>query len=335
MELGADGEVVRLFDAKIEEADRLTADPNHNFYLGEIMTDNIVDRLRASFRPDLNSLEWLKNTSPRIYKEYECFKWISDEYREQIATCSNKCQKDEIPMITVSPLEGGIGDRISLCCVKVQSVKDLYERRDFIKSLEIAPSEIEIEYIRIVRDRFSVLSDLISSVGSVGYIPVFCQWVWTPEMIEDLGDSFYDQAIRHVGYIEKPFSWSDPVATKQPAKKKPVVPEKELEKSLMEWLHAYGIKADNQVTTARQRMDLWIPGHCFLELKKGKVSGDDVCQALDYCSNHKKPVILVGNHISEMASRGIEAFNNSMQAELIVFISWSGVRTYLRGLLKL
>jgi hypothetical protein len=79
-------------------------------------------------------------------------------------------------------------------------------------------------------------------------------------------------------------------------------------------------------------MDLWIPGRCFLELKKGKVTGDDICQAIDYCAEYQKPVILVGNHINEMASRGIEAFNKAVDAEMLTFVQWSAIRTYLKGL---
>jgi len=299
------------------------------------MTDNIVDRIKELERRHSETLEGMQITNPQVYSQHKCFEWISDVYREQIANRFKECQEDEIPIITVSPTEDDEDTRLSFSCVKVQTVKEFYAQSDVINSFGVAPSEAELEYIRIVKDHSANLSELMDLMSENGKTPVFCQWMWTPELIEMHGDRFCRQPRSHVGFIDEPFSWGAPVAVKSPAKKKPVVPEKELEKSLMEWLHAYGIKADNQVTTARQRMDLWIPGHCFLELKKGKVSGDDVCQALDYCSNHKKPVILVGNHISEMASRGIEAFNNSMQSELIVFISWSGVRTYLRGLLRL
>jgi hypothetical protein len=37
-------------------------------------------------------------------------------------------------------------------------------------------------------------------------------------------------------------------------------------------------------------------------------------------------------HIGSMASRGIEAFNKAVEADMLVFVQWSTVKTYLKGL---
>lgn len=134
--------------------------------------------------------------------------------------------------------------------------------------------------------------------------------------------------------IEKPFFWSK--EQKTPVRPKPNKPkEKDLEKELLEWLFSYGIEADNQVTTSKHRTDIWIPSKCFLELKRDKVTGDDICQAIDYCVDHKMPIVVVGNSITNMASRGITAFNKAVNADLICFVQWSAIKVYLKGLLGL
>lgn len=134
--------------------------------------------------------------------------------------------------------------------------------------------------------------------------------------------------------IEKPFSWDK--EKKKPAKVKIEKPkEQDLESELLEWLFSYGIQADNQVTSSNHRTDIWIPSKCFLELKRDKVTGDDICQAIDYCAAHKMPIVVVGNNISNMASRGITAFNKAIGADLLCFVQWSAIKVYLKGLLGL
>ena len=134
--------------------------------------------------------------------------------------------------------------------------------------------------------------------------------------------------------IEKPFNWGED--KKKPVKSKSNKPkEQELENDLLEWLFSHGVKADNQVTSFKHRTDIWIPSKCFLELKRDKVTGDDVCQAIDYCVAHKMPIVVVGNNITNMASRGITAFNKAVDADLICFVQWSAVKVYLKGLLGL
>jgi hypothetical protein len=134
--------------------------------------------------------------------------------------------------------------------------------------------------------------------------------------------------------IEKPFNWG--VEIQKTAKPKPSKPkEQDLERELLEWLFSHGIQADNQVTSSNHRTDIWIPSKCFLELKRDKVTGDDICQAIDYCVSHKMPIVVVGNNITNMASRGITAFNKAIDADLICFVQWSAIKVYLKGLLGL
>ena len=136
--------------------------------------------------------------------------------------------------------------------------------------------------------------------------------------------------------IEKPFNWG--VETQKTAKPKPKPSkpkEQDLERELLEWLFSHGIQADNQVTSSNHRTDIWIPSKCFLELKRDKVTGGDVCQAIDYCASHKMPIVVVGNSITNMASRGITAFNKTVDGDLICFVQWSAIKVYLKGLLGL
>lgn len=167
-------------------------------------------------------------------------------------------------------------------------------------------------------------------------VPVLMHWDYSTSILDEVHpDDIENLPVSVVFSIAKPFDWA-PEPTKKPVPRKPAKPlEKDLEADLLKWLHDRGIPADNQIATSKHRMDLWVPGKCFLELKKGKVGGDDVCQAIDYCAEYKLPVVLVGNHIGEMASRGIEAFNKAVGSDMVSFIQWSAVKTYLKGLLSL
>jgi hypothetical protein len=112
-------------------------------------------------------------------------------------------------------------------------------------------------------------------------------------------------------------------------------PEQKLEDGLYDWLRIKGVDVERQVTTAKHRLDLWIPNKAMLELKQGRVSGDDVCQAIDYAATYQMPIVLVGTGMSSAASRGIDGFNRAMNKDLIVFITWGGIRAYLSGILSL
>lgn len=122
---------------------------------------------------------------------------------------------------------------------------------------------------------------------------------------------------------------------KPPEKKKKQQPEATLEHDLYCWLMVKGINVERQVSTAsRHRLDLWIPGKMMLELKAGKITGDDVCQAIDYQATYEKQILLIGKGMSDAASRGIEGYNKATGAESIVFVSWEAARIYLGAVLR-
>ena len=111
--------------------------------------------------------------------------------------------------------------------------------------------------------------------------------------------------------------------------------ERQLEDELYDWLRLNGVAAERQVTTRKHRLDLWVPGEIMLELKAGRITGDDVCQAIDYQSTYQKPILLVGKGLSTAASRGVEGFNKSAGRDLLQFVTWNAVKTYLKGALRL
>jgi hypothetical protein len=126
------------------------------------------------------------------------------------------------------------------------------------------------------------------------------------------------------------YKWED--LSKQ--RKKSSHLERKKEDELYYWLVHQGVKVERQVKTSyNHRLDLWIPGKLMLELKAGRVTGDDVCQAIDYYATYKRPILLVGSGMSSAASRGIESFNKLFQ-DTIVFVTWSGVKNYLQSTLR-
>lgn len=126
------------------------------------------------------------------------------------------------------------------------------------------------------------------------------------------------------------YKWED--LSKQ--RKKSSHLEQKKEDELYYWLVHQGVKVERQVKTSySHRLDLWIPGHLMLELKAGRVSGDDVCQAIDYYSTYKRPILLVGSGMSSAASRGIESFNRLFK-DAVIFVTWSGVKNYLQSVLR-
>lgn len=113
-------------------------------------------------------------------------------------------------------------------------------------------------------------------------------------------------------------------------------PEQELELELFNWLQIHGVEVERQVSTKNNhRLDLWIPGRMMLELKARIVTGDDVCQAIDYYATYQRPIILVGKGLSTAASRGIEGFTRETIQDALVFVTWSAVKTYLKGALNI
>jgi len=111
--------------------------------------------------------------------------------------------------------------------------------------------------------------------------------------------------------------------------------ERQLEIDLQAWLLSFGVNVESQVTTHNHRLDLWIPGKLMLELKAGKVAGDDVCQAIDYYATYQRKILLVGKGLSDSATRGIDGFNRSIEDDALLFVTWGAVKTFLKAYLQL
>jgi hypothetical protein len=120
-----------------------------------------------------------------------------------------------------------------------------------------------------------------------------------------------------------------PVSRKHKKRKKLEVT---LEAELLQWMDSEGIGAEQQVLAMGKRTDVWMPGICFLELKRGKVNGDDVCQAIKYYQLYSKPVVLIGETLMPRAGEGIAAINAIAGVDALCFITWSGARTYITAL---
>lgn len=121
-----------------------------------------------------------------------------------------------------------------------------------------------------------------------------------------------------------------PVTPKRKSSK-PKKLERDLEAELLYWLDQRGVMAEQQVASRGKRTDVWIPGKCFLELKRGRVTGDDVCQAAKYFTLYSRQIILVGETMSPRAGEGISAINAVVKEDALAFVTWSGVRTYLEA----
>lgn len=113
-------------------------------------------------------------------------------------------------------------------------------------------------------------------------------------------------------------------------KQKPLEQEKEDE--LYDWLRLRGVDVERQVkTSSKQFIDLWIPGKMMIEVKRGSISANDVCQCIDYASEYKLPIVLIGEKITGAASRGLKGFNKLCPKQKICFVSWDTAYDYLRG----
>ncbi len=109
--------------------------------------------------------------------------------------------------------------------------------------------------------------------------------------------------------------------------------ENELELGLVSWLLDNGINCEKQAYIGSQRTDIWIPGVCFLELKRGKVTAKDFCQAMRYHVATKRKIILVGKDVEKDVLATITAFNEVCCAITIEFVAWDSIRIYMRGLM--
>lgn len=110
--------------------------------------------------------------------------------------------------------------------------------------------------------------------------------------------------------------------------------ELEFESKLEAFLQVNEIQVERQVSSAGKRLDLWIPGQLMIECKAGRVTGDDVCQAVDYLATFQRDVLLVGTGMSSAASRGIEAVNKISKEAKVLFVTQEACFGYLKAVCK-
>jgi hypothetical protein len=112
--------------------------------------------------------------------------------------------------------------------------------------------------------------------------------------------------------------------------------EREKETQLYNWLRINGIDAERQVKTSSNHfMDIWIPGKMMIEIKRGNVTANDVCQCIEYASDYKLPIVLIGEKISGGASRGLKGFNSLCPEHKIIHLSWDAAYDFLRSKLNI
>ena len=142
----------------------------------------------------------------------------------------------------------------------------------------------------------------------------------------------YEEAVAHVTANRR----QDNVTrfSPKPKKAKPKKKEIDYEAELLSWLDSRGVIAEQQVISQGKRTDIWLPGKAFLELKRGRITGDDVCQAAEYFTAYRKQIILVGKSMSSRVGDGISAINELCGEEAIVFVTWGGIRTFLAALTR-
>jgi hypothetical protein len=109
--------------------------------------------------------------------------------------------------------------------------------------------------------------------------------------------------------------------------------ESNFEDEVFSFLENQGFTPLRQVKSGNLRMDLLIPGQLVIELKAGKVTADDVCQAIDYSASHSMDVLLVGTGLTSAATRGIEAVNKISDINQLMFVTRNACFRYLNGVL--
>jgi hypothetical protein len=110
--------------------------------------------------------------------------------------------------------------------------------------------------------------------------------------------------------------------------------EQLFELKLEAFLQVNQIQVERQVIAANKRLDLWIPGQLMIECKAGRVTGDDVCQAIDYLATFERDVLLVGTGLSPAASRGIESINKISSEVKLLFVTQEACFGYLKAVCK-
>jgi hypothetical protein len=145
-------------------------------------------------------------------------------------------------------------------------------------------------------------------------------------VMEDTGCNSFEDAI---AFLE-----ARQVARKtQSIKKARKKEEANFEDEVFSFLENRGFNPLRQVKSGNLRMDLLIPGQLVIELKAGKVTADDVCQAIDYLASHSMDVLLVGTGLTSAATRGIEAVNRISDINQLMFVTRNACFRYLNGVL--
>lgn len=160
------------------------------------------------------------------------------------------------------------------------------------------------------------------------------------EVDEDVHFGVYNVPFNALfSYFSKEFfcELSDEKLDREKQKKQKGCPEKdelesEKETDLYDWLRLQGLDAHRQVKTSSATiLDIWIPNQLIIELKRNNVTGNDICQAMEYIQSHHLPVVIVGDKLSGAASRGLKAFNGITRGNKIIFVTWDAVKDYLKG----
>lgn len=110
--------------------------------------------------------------------------------------------------------------------------------------------------------------------------------------------------------------------------------ERLFESKLEAFLQVNEISVERQVCSTGKRLDLWIPGQLMIECKVGRITGDDVCQAIDYLATFERDILLIGTGLSTAASRGIEAINKISPEAKILFVTQEASFGYLKAVCK-
>lgn len=107
-----------------------------------------------------------------------------------------------------------------------------------------------------------------------------------------------------------------------------------LEASVLEFFKQLGVAVESQLIAGQHRLDIVVPGELIIELKAGKITANDMCQALDYLASYPYDVLLVGTGLTSEATRGMEAINRIAQTNKILFVSRNASFKYLNAIFK-
>lgn len=272
-------------------------------------------------------LEWYRNEDALSNFFADCYEFIynlekNDEYREVLYDSLKTFKNKENCVIFVNISKSNYFDSFSV--YQTLSWEELCFEFDI--SFEIKNLT---EFAKTIVDK-----DGISSLSPYDYEKylVILDWVQTVKYENECIPVVYlfDDQPKLVSTIPTPTIYNKPIKQKKKVVK---VLEKDLENDLVKWLDIHGIVVETQTTVGGYRTDIWIPGVCFLELKRGKVTAKDFCQALRYSVETDRKIILVGKNVEKDVIETISMYNNLLDCEKVTFVSWDTVKVYLKGLL--